>query len=462
MLRDRRTLDEILSQPRWDGLRGKAEATALEAQQARDIDRLLRVCEDAGVTHVDEITETLIRQANGGLASPVFLGRLMRALDRLLRGAKVVKVTEEVARDVRRRWVATRNRPRKGRAHVRKHSVSSSDLPRLWQRALSDMRLGERWDHGPVPASMMITTISMKLRQLAHSARAHNLPVEISKDTLAALHQDLRDRNVAPGTLRATCGAIRAFAAFIGLDGEILGELSRLVSLHDAASRRMHKRKHIHLHELGSNPTVAFRKAEALLAEAAQTRNPRVATARRNEALSLALFSVLSVRLSDTRLISGVSIRWLGEVYEVNLTLSKGGNDYAAKIDYRLTPFIDAVLLHGLDPVYLPEIRREAEETHRPLLVTVNGTGVGYNYVSDAWRKHLGTGQHIARSLVHEGLSEAFGQDGTDAALALCGQRAPSTRLHYQGQAAHRGKVKRSQNWIADIADGLPPEVWDL
>ena len=459
---DRRTLKEILYQPRWDGLREKAHAAGLDAQQARDVDRLLRICESAGVTHVDEITETLIRKANQGLSSPNFLARLWRALHQLLPGAKVVKVAEDVLRDARRRWLASRNRPKKGRAHVLKHSVQEGDLPKLWVRALADMRLGERWDHGPVPAAMMIPTISMKLRQLAHSAFERNLPFEISRDTLAALHQDLRGRNVAPATLRATCGAIRTFAAFIGLDGDILQELSRLVSLHDEDCRRAQKRKHAHLQEIGSNPTVAFRKAEALLAEAARTRNPRVATARRNEALSLALFSVLSVRLSDTRLISGVSIRWLGEVYEVNLTLSKGGNDYAAKIDRRLTPFIDAVLLHGLDPVYLPEIRREAEETHRPLLVTVNGTGVGYNYVSDAWRRHLGTGQHIARSLVHEGLSEAFGQDGTDAALALCGQRAPSTRAHYQGQAAHRGKVKRSQNWIADIADDLPPEVWDL
>lgn len=459
---DRRTLEEILYQPRWDGLRAKAHAAGLDAQQARDLDRLLRICERAGITHVDEISETLIREANRGLASPNFLVRLWRALHLLLPGAMVVKEAEYVMRDARRRWVASRNRPKKGRANVLKYSVSESDLPKLWVRALADMRLGERWDHGPVPASMMITTISMKLRQLAHSARARSLPVEISKDTLAALHQDLHARKVAPATLRATCAAIRTFAAFIGLDGEMLQELSRLVALHDEDCRRAQKRKHAHLQEIGSNPTVAFRKAEALLAEAVRTRNPRVATARRNEALSLALFSVLSVRLSDTRLISGISIRWLGEVYEVNLTLSKGGNDYAAKIDRRLTPFIDAVLLHGLDPVYLPEIRREAEETHRPLLVTVNGTGVGYNYVSDAWRRHLGTGQHIARSLVHEGLSEAFGQEGTEAALALCGQRAPSTRIHYQGQAAHRGKVKRSQSWIADIASDLFPEVWDL
>lgn len=459
---DRRTLEDVLSEPRWLGLRDKAIAVGLSAQQARDIDRLLRVCESAGINHVDEITEALVRLSAHGLTSHNFLSRLWRALDLLLPGAKVVKVIEEVLRDVRRRWVASRNRPKKGRAHILKHSVSESDLPQLWVRALSDMRIGERWEFGPVPAAMMIPTISMKLRQLAHSAKARGLAVAISRETLAALHEDLRARGLAPATLRATCSAIRTFASFIGADRDILDELSRLVSLHDTATRRAPKRKNELLHKIGSNPTVAYRKAEELLAQAEKNRDPRAATALRNHALSLALYSVLSVRLSDTRLVSGVSIRWLGEAYEVNLILSKGSNDYTAKVDPRLTRFIDAVLLHGLDPVYLPEVRRAAEDMQRPLLVTVNGKGVGYNYVSDAWRKHVGTGQHIARSLVHEGLSEAFGQNGTEAALALCGQRAPSTRAHYQHTAAHNGKMKRSQSWIADIALGLPPEAWDL
>lgn len=462
MRRDRRTLDRILAEPRWNGLSDRARSVGVTEQQARDIDRLLLICESARVTHVDEITEPLVRQCCQGQKSPSFLARLWRALFLLLPGAKVVKVVEHVLRDMRRRWTATRHSPKKGRTHVLKHSIAESDLPTHWIRALSDMRIGERWDYGPIPAAMMIPTISMKLRQLAHSAKARNLPVEISVETLTALHQDLRARAVTHATLRATCGAIRAFASFIGADQDILDELSRLVSLHDSFARQAPKRKHEHLHNIGTNPTVGYRKAEELLEKAADTRDPRVATALRNEALSLALYSVLSVRLSDTRLINGVSICWLGDVYEVNLTLSKGGNDYAGQVDRRLTPFIDAVLLHGLDPVYLPEIRREAEEAHRPLLVTVNGAGVGYNYVSDAWRKHLGTGQHIARSLVHEALSETFGQEGVEAALALCGQRAPSTRAHYQGQAAYRGKVKRSQDCIADIAGGLPPEVWAL
>jgi hypothetical protein len=118
-----------------------------------------------------------------------------------------------------------------------------------------------------------------------------------------------------------------------------------------------------------------------------------------------------------------------------------------------LTPFLDALLLRGLDEAFLPAVRERAIREQRPLLTLRSERKVFDQYVSHAWRRHFGTGQHISRTLVHTQLGK-LGPEGVEAALASCGQRDERTRKFYQGKSVAEALIILShQLMIEDLTE---------
>ncbi|MGP3699695.1 hypothetical protein [Rhodobacter sp. NSM] len=116
----------------------------------------------------------------------------------------------------------------------------------------------------------------------------------------------------------------------------------------------------------------------------------------------------------------------------------------------RLAPFLDAVLLEGVDPVHLDEMRRRAMAAELPVLRRSDGAALAKGYPSDVWRACFKTGAHIARTWIHTELGK-FGPRGVEAALALCAQRDPRSRLFHQGLAVAEAQMRKSQDLMDEL-----------
>jgi hypothetical protein len=174
---------------------------------------------------------------------------------------------------------------------------------------------------------------------------------------------------------------------------------------------------------------------------------------RLNHAASLALFVLLPVRLSDTCLVWGRDIVWDGTGYFVAFVTNKTRAPVRRRLPAFLTPVLDALLLRGLDEAFLPAVREKALREQRPMLALRSEHKVFDEYVSHAWRRHFGTGQHISRTLVHTQLGK-LGPEGVEAALEACVQRDERTRKFYQGKAVADSLLITGQNvLIEDLSD---------
>ncbi len=98
----------------------------------------------------------------------------------------------------------------------------------------------------------------------------------------------------------------------------------------------------------------------------------------------------------------------------------------------------------------------------RPALITRSGKGVGYNYVSDQWRKHFGIGEHIVRTEIHESFAVARGAEGTELALAACGQRSAQTAEDYQTERVYKARLTKLQVSMMELAEDLPGGAFDV
>jgi hypothetical protein len=460
MSRDWRAASEILSEPRWKNLAPRADQVDVVA--LRDVDRLLYLCETEGISHIDDITEEIIDRVDAGSASASYQHRLSKALRGILPGTLLADRAAAVARRRQQLWRATRPSRKTGRTYVSKKSVAEADLPLSWRMALVDMRAGFASSTSAPPAPKIVETIVMKLRQLAKSAQEAGLEVSLSVETLTALHSDMTARDIASTTKRATCSALGAFAKYIDAPSHIREELRRLTALHDAQARLEPTRKEAILHETDVSFSAVLAKAQELLERSHSARNPRSALTLRNSAFSLAFFTILPLRLSDTRFRFGEELTWEGGHWTLHLTTQKTAFDLRTRLTGFLTPYIEAVLLHGLDAAYLDGIRDTCIAEKRPVLVTRSGAGVAYHFVSDVWRKHFGTGEHIARTEIHEAFAQARGAEGTDLALAACAQSSIQTAGHYHTQRLKRSRLDRMQAELLNLQNEFPEGTFDV
>lgn len=449
--RDCRTVAEVLKHQRWGPMIAALDMDAVTAPQIRILDAFMEFIENKKISSILDLGVSDFLSFNAECSSANRLRTLKNAMQVVFPAQPALLVLTNAIRlkEAQVRPPAAKE-PKQRTLQV---SIPENELPKLWKQALADMNAGFDGNGVIAPSRNMIMTYKMKLRQLACSARMAGITEEFSVDAIKAYARDMRGRGLAAATELASFSALKKCACYVGADFETLELLSELTRRAESRTRKEPKKKYEKLQKTGYSPVAIVDQADELLKEAKVLVCPRARQVRRNTAAALALFSVLPIRLADTRLNFGENLTWCDGRYEMHVTLSKDGETYDAEIDTRLNRFIDALILRGSDEVWLDQMRVDCLTNNRPLFIRNDGEGVGYNYVSDCWRAKFGTGEHIARTILHTFLGIELGVAGTDMALAANGQKSEQTAASYQDDAVAKAKRKLGQKSLTYLVD---------
>ncbi|MDF2233201.1 hypothetical protein P2H44_11620 [Albimonas sp. CAU 1670] len=429
--------ERLLNHPRWLPFfeRG-VDLEAFSLAELRDADAFYAWVEETGRT--DPGVEDILAMDRERVSANR-LRRQRKVLERLIGAHPVLERLEEAIRRKDRACDAARRSGRPGKERPgRSVSVPPEDLPPAWRKILDGLALGESVVDMAPPAPSIVKRMDQKLRQLIWSARKAGLPDELSVATARAYYTDLQARGLRPATLRASFEELCRFARHAAMSPDLIEALQRTYNTLGKDERLTPALKHGKVHAIGTTVDVIV-KAEALLREAQATQPRRSRRTLENAAAALALFALAPVRLADTALHFGRQLRWDAEGWSLSMHLSKGKNAYGLRFDRRVDPYIDTLILRGADPAWLDDLRDDCLARQRALFLTPAGTPAGPGYVSDLWRRHLGTGEHIARTLIHA-------QVPTRTAMLMTGQRSERTAKAYQGEEFARQALETAQS----------------
>lgn len=342
--------------------------------------------------------------------------------------------------------------------------VAKEALPEEWRMLLANMRFGVMPSpHLRVPAPSVIANMEDVLREYAAVQLAAGEEITL---TIAGLRRFLDAKTSASeskgdpqyqnqgnriATRHTAVMRLRRFATILGLDPLVIAAIRN----HENELRKDRDDEvPLKFGKLDRLPGLAesWDIARGLLDEAGSQRLAQTRTRLTNEAVVVALWMFLPLRLTDGQLRWGRGIRWDGERYRVDIVTNKMTEPLRGRLHPRLTPFLDALILRGVDPAYIDEMRARVMEAELPLFRDVSGRMLAKGYPSSVWRKHFGAGAHIARSRIHTELG-ALGPEGVEAALALCAQRSPKSHAFYAGQAVRDAQMREGQDLICEIID---------
>lgn len=448
---DCRSKQDILQHPRWDPMIATLEVSSVAIAHLRVLDDFLSFVEER------RITSNLTLKVSDFLSfdEKYRSANRLRCLKHGMQSVFPTQPSMLVLADVIRKKEAAARKPRIAKPRIRQleKTIPEGDLPQKWRDALADMDAGFDRNGLFAPSLGMMPTFRMKLRQLAYSAGMAGLAIEFSADAIRAYARDMRKRKLSPSTLRASFSAVQKCARYVGTDSETLDLLAKLLRIYEEKARKAPKLKYNKLQNTGYSPVAIVNNAKAILEEAKKLSCPKSRHARRNTAAALALFSLVPLRLADTRVVFSENITWGDDHYHLHTELSKSEEAFGVELDARLNPFINALILRGCDEAWLDHMREECLSSNRPLFIRSDGEGVGYNYVSDCWRSEYETGEHIARTILHTFLGVEFGQAGTDLALAANGQNSPETAREYQDNAVSMALRLKGQASLGEIVE---------
>jgi hypothetical protein len=114
----------------------------------------------------------------------------------------------------------------------------------------------------------------------------------------------------------------------------------------------------------------------------------------------------------------------VGDRYAVDIETHKEGEPLRGRLHPLLAPFLDALVLQGVDPVHLEVMRARACEGQLAVFRNINGRILSTGYPSTVWRQHFGTGAHIVRTRVHSEFAR-FGPEAVEAGIALTAHKDP-------------------------------------
>ncbi|MFY2826589.1 hypothetical protein [Ruegeria sp. MALMAid1280] len=448
---DRRKKNEILQHARWDPIIATLDISKVAVDHLRILDDFLAFIEKRQITSIWSLRVSDFLSFDEAYQSANRLRRLKHGMQSVFPDQPAILVLTDA---IRRKEAATRMPRTSGPRHRRlEKSIPADELPQIWKDALTDMEAGFDRNGVMAPSLRMIPTYRMKLRQLAFSAQKAGLQAAFSPHALRAYGRDMRARDLSPATLRASFSAVQKCARYVAADQEIIDFLAELLRIYEEKANKAPKKKYQKLQNTGYSPVAIVNQASKLLSEASVLTCPKSRHAQRNTAAALALFSNLPLRLADTRLVFGKNVLWQEGRYHLQAEISKNQEPWSAEFDPRLNVFINALILRGCDKIWLEHMREECLRSSRPLFIRSDGEGVGYNYVSDCWRRVYGTGEHIARTIQHTFLGIELGPAGTDMALATCGQNSSQTQKHYQDDTVAKALRLKGQASLAEIPD---------
>lgn len=340
--------------------------------------------------------------------------------------------------------------------------VPLADLPADWQDMLARLRLGVMpSDVATAPATSVIDSMEDTLREYACVQRDASADVALTVEGLrrlldakkAASEAKTETRYQNEGNRAATRHTavvrLRQFATLLGIEPLVLSAFK----MHESELRRQRDAEvPLKFAKLDSLPDLprSWAIATDLLDQASVSTRKQTRIRLLNEAVVVALWMFLPLRLEDSQLLWGTHITFDGCRYHLDIETHKAGEPLRGPLHPMLVPFFDALVCRGIDLDYVQDMRSQAMAKGLPLFRNVADRVLSKTYPSTVWRKHFETGAHISRSRIHTELG-ALGLAGVEAALALNAQRDPGSAAHYTGQAVSRARMERGQAMIDDL-----------
>lgn len=454
---DRRSRDVIIAGAHFEPYRQIPALMEVKLEDLRALDRFLVFAEERSI-ELPSVEDFLSFAEDAG--SSRRLRSLKTALERVLPGNPAVLLTLQEA--IWKKSPKRAGKPSTPRPAAR-YRVPRKALPSEWQAAFFAMRSGQELGGLRPPAKSTLKNMEEVLQEYAKTMMDANLPVAITVEGVRRLetartlranarsakrYQDEGDR---PATRHTAVQRIRAFAQHLGLDPLLI---SALHAHENALRRKLGRVVPLKFAKLNRLPDLAETWALALrlCKESQQTSRRQTKLRLLNEAAMIALWSLLPLRLADGQLHWGRDITWTGQGYRIDIDTQKAEVALSGRLHPHLTPFLDALVLQGVDPVYLEVMRSKALAEELPLFRATTGRKLAAGQPSKVWAKHMGTGAHISRSRVHTELGR-LGPEGVAAALAVNAQIDPRSAVYYQGQAIARAKMTRGQDLMGDLLD---------
>lgn len=460
--RDDRSRDEILQHPRWDPFFSAPGLSEIDVSGLRILDAFFAFMEGENIASIRDLSKRHFQKFDPHNETVERLRRLKKAMNIMFAGEPSILVLTKVIREKEAAYEAKKKRPPKSKPRSLKYSVPESELPPEWRSAFADMAAGMDRNGQMAPATGMYGTHVMKMRQLLCSARKAQLPKVLSRDTVLAYAHELYARGVAPATQRASYSAVLKFARYTAADQATIELLAELCRTYEKKAGQAAKQKYAKLQKTGYSPVPIVDRAAEMLKSLPKNANTQADHAQRNRAAALALFAVLPLRLADTRLVFGETLLWKDGHYTIETHLSKSKALWTTDLNPYLNLFIDALILRGCASLWLDTMRQDCLQQKRPLFITSTGEAVGYNYVSDAWRRELGTGEHIARTILHTYFGIEYGMAGVEMAKAACGQTAQGIEKEYQDNSLKKVQRLQGQSEITAISEAFDDDPFAL
>ena len=167
-----------------------------------------------------------------------------------------------------------------------------------------------------------------------------------------------------------------------------------------------------------------------------------------------ALFAFVICRalrpLDILKLVIGRTLRRDSEGWAIYARASKNRYKLVGRLWDICTPYLDGAILLGADESQLWAAYACAED--RPLLAERDGKALDENWATEQFRRLLGTGVGIMRTLWHD-LCAAIGTErALQTALAICGQHDPRTTQHYRTRMSGRSLMAQGQELLGEAA----------
>lgn len=354
------------------------------------------------------------------------------------------------------------------KSRARKFSVHPEELPVAWGAGLERMADGMpglaviEGKRQPAPVPSVLATMRTKLCELVLAARKAGIAEEMSVEAATAYEKSLfaRERPLSPVTLKSAIRQVGEFARYIGAPDAVLTHLAERVRYHERRANGYTPLKEAKVLALPTYEDV-FGMAFDLLGASERTKNAKQAQFRRNAAVAITLFCPFPLRVADTVMRFGKEITWDGQVYRFDLVLSKDKRRYTAPILPLFGFFIDQMILQGAAVEHLQDLRDSCFRKKRHLFVTYDGRVPHARYVSHLWSQVMGTGNHAARTKLHDEFGR-LGSRGVDLAMRACGQRSERTAEAYRTRAFQMLAVEKAHaDMVGEITDAEWKEFFE-
>lgn len=436
---DLRSLEDVLSQPRWEetcsaDINAHIASGAITLTHLRQVDRLLSFLEDHSPDHSDISAEAFLAYDKTHKMNATSFSTLRKTLHVLFENGPLLRALDNATGQISRRHV--KDTPDARLTRKRTFSVPESDLPSDWQSALANMRAGFAGEDIAAPSPSVTMSVVQKVCEFAKVATDAGGAILLTQEMAAAYERSLlsRDRPLKEATIHSSMVHITHFARYIGVPDDLVDYLKKRMNFHESRKNKATPMNEVKIHKIPTY-TEIFELGFEMLAQADLPGNPKKTQKLRNYAAAIVLLCPFPLRVSDTRLRFGDNLRWDGESYEIFISgTQKTDAPFRAKLLPFFAIFVDALVLQGASPEHLEGLRAQCLKNRRMLFVKYDGTEPHKNYVSYAWKQTFGTGGHIARTKIHDELA-VLGPRGVALALAACTHRSEATAEYYRSLA---------------------------